>query len=361
MNQTAQRVQAWSSYEPATDQEVDEGSGSRGHGRVDSTSHSFHIAVQFIVLKTFPVSKTEAMNDAIGSLPQDRTEITGSGMSAPTLHSQPNLVLCLGFPAPVCDFSLQGAATQSNTAVPTQASDGIPLESHPTLPLFNSIPPLHPSLQSISLNLQAPTMEAPESAQRLEMQHIPHQKQHLFQTLQLRLAHRQHQKEQLQLQLEWQDQQIQHLQWQLVQYHHQHHTQHPQQLDTSRASSSFQQQQLLSQLVILMDNGIQPSTQPSLVHYPPAPQTFLPPTINCSVDQTERQDQVQTGSKTEARRTSRRLTHEQSRDIISRLEGEDPESFQTIAKALGCSKSTVWRQRQKYLRQTKPIQKEDSQ
>ncbi|KAK3821833.1 MAG: hypothetical protein J3Q66DRAFT_427723 [Benniella sp.] len=329
-------------------------------GYLKESSPRLHSDGKFIVLKTSTVSTTEAMNnDALDSLLRDRTEITGSGVSAPTLHSQPNLVLCLGFPAPACDFPLQGAATQSNTAVPTQASDGIPFESHPTLSLFNFLTPQHPSPQSIFLNLQVPTTEALEPTQRLELQHVYHPNQQLVQILQLRLAQSQHQREQLQLQLEWQDQQIQHLQSQLVHSHQQHHTQHPQQVDTSRASSSFQQQRLLSQLVVLMDNGIQPSTQPSLVHHPPTPQTFLPSTINCTVDQTGRQDRVQTGSKTEARRTSRRLTHEQSRAIISRLEGEDPESFQTIAKALGCSKSTVWRQRQKYLRQIKQIQKED--
>ncbi|KAK3821843.1 MAG: hypothetical protein J3Q66DRAFT_157303 [Benniella sp.] len=298
---------------------------------------------------------TEAMNnDAFDSLLRDRTEITGSGVRAPTLHSYPNLVPCLGFPAPMCDFPLQGAATQSNTAVPTQASDGIPLASH-------FLPPLHPSPQPISFNLQVPTTKALESTQRLELQHVYHPNQHLVQLLQSRLAHSQQQREQLQLQLEWHSQQIQHLQWQLVHSHQQYHIHYPQQVDTSRASPSFQQQQLVSQLVVLMDNSIQPSMQSSPVHYPSTPQIFVPSTINCNINQAERQDRDQTSNKTVASRPSRRLTHEQSRDIISRLEGEDPESFQTIAKAMGCSKSTVWRQRQKYLRQTKQIQKEDSQ
>jgi DNA invertase Pin-like site-specific DNA recombinase len=86
-----------------------------------------------------------------------------------------------------------------------------------------------------------------------------------------------------------------------------------------------------------------------------------PATGDCNTQENERQDRVVTSSKTEGKRPQKRLTNEQSRDIITRCEGEDPESFQAIAKAMGCSKSTVWRHKQKHLRQTKPMQKEDSQ
>jgi len=79
-----------------------------------------------------------------------------------------------------------------------------------------------------------------------------------------------------------------------------------------------------------------------------------------STGDAEHQDRVEVSSRAEGKRHQKRLTDEQSRDIISRLEGEDPESYQTIANDIGCSKSTVWRQRQKFLRQTKLIQKEDS-
>ncbi|KAK3821845.1 MAG: hypothetical protein J3Q66DRAFT_438586 [Benniella sp.] len=96
-------------------------------------------------------------------------------------------------------------------------------------------------------------------------------------------------------------------------------------------------------------------------HVPLVTQNSSPATTDCDTQEKERQDRGVACNKTEGRRPLKRLTYEQSRDIITRREGEDPESFQTIAKAMGCSKSTVWRHKQKHLRQTKPMQKEDSQ
>jgi len=77
--------------------------------------------------------------------------------------------------------------------------------------------------------------------------------------------------------------------------------------------------------------------------------------------ETEHPDQVETRSKPERKRLQKRLTDEESQDIISRREGDAPESFQKIANAIGCSKSTAWRKRKKHLLQTELSQREDSQ
>jgi hypothetical protein len=156
------------------------------------------------------------------------------------------------------------------------------------------------------------------------------------------------------LQLERKDRQIQHLQRQLV--HHQHqqqYTQHPQQLVDPQAAPFFQQQQLLFQQLFLMDNDPPSLTPPSHVHYPPVSQDPVSETVNCNTQEPGRQVRVETSGKPEAKRSQKRLTNEQSRDIILRREGEDPVSYRMIANAIGCSKSTAWRQRRKYLRQTK--------
>ncbi|KAK3821837.1 MAG: hypothetical protein J3Q66DRAFT_367506 [Benniella sp.] len=96
------------------------------------------------------------------------------------------------------------------------------------------------------------------------------------------------------------------------------------------------------------------------LHVPLASQGLVPATTDCNRMEKERQDRVVACSKTEGRRPQKRLTCEQSRDIVSRREGEAPESFQTIAKAMGCSKSTAWRHNRKHRAQTKPRRKEDS-
>lgn len=137
-----------------------------------------------------------------------------------------------------------------------------PPEYNPTLPPFDSLPPLHPSPQFLSLQQELPTMEALQPTQQLGLQHAYHQnhRYHLVQVLQLQLAHSQQQREQLKLKLVRQEEQIQRLQRQLMHHQQQHtqHIQHPQQL----VSPPFRQQ-LVSQQPILMDSGLQPSMQPS--------------------------------------------------------------------------------------------------
>ncbi|KAF9362806.1 hypothetical protein BGX34_005463, partial [Mortierella sp. NVP85] len=166
----------------------------------------------------------------------------------------------------------------------------------------------------------------------------------------------------LQLQLERKDRQIQRLQRQLVQHQHQQqYTRHPQQLVDPQAAPFFQQQQLLFQQLVLTDNDPPSLTQPSHVHYPSTSQDPVSVTVNCNTQEPECQVRVETSGKPEAKRPQKRLTDEQSRDIISRREGEDPASYRMIANDIGCSKSTAWRQRQKYLRQTKLLQLKDSQ
>ncbi|KAK3821736.1 MAG: hypothetical protein J3Q66DRAFT_438524 [Benniella sp.] len=96
-------------------------------------------------------------------------------------------------------------------------------------------------------------------------------------------------------------------------------------------------------------------------HVPSASERLTPVVIDCNKMETGRPDQVETSSKPERKRLQRRLTDEESQDIISRREGNAPESFQRIANAIGCSKSTAWRKRKKYLLQTELSQKEDSQ
>ncbi|KAK3821864.1 MAG: hypothetical protein J3Q66DRAFT_427854 [Benniella sp.] len=283
---------------------------------------------QFIDLKTSAVFTTEAMNNnAFGCVLRDGTKTTVSGMSASTCHPY-------DLSASVCELLPQGAANSDYTVVRQALDEGHPLESHPTSPYLNSPPP-----QSLSMHLQVPTIGAMQPTQQLGLQHLV-------------LT--------LQLQLERKDRQIQHLQRQLV-YHQyqQQYTQHPQQLVDPQAAPLFLQQQLLFQQLVLMDNDPPSVTQPSQIHYPPTPHVSA--TVNCSTQEPERQVRVETSRKPETKRSQKRLTDEQSRDIISRREGEDPASYQMIANAIGCSKSTVWRQRQKYLRQTKLLKEEDSQ
>ncbi|KAK3821758.1 MAG: hypothetical protein J3Q66DRAFT_367431 [Benniella sp.] len=91
-------------------------------------------------------------------------------------------------------------------------------------------------------------------------------------------------------------------------------------------------------------------------HTPLASQSSVPATIDCNGVETERPDRVENRSKS---KYQRRLTDEQSRDIISLRERQVPLSYQTIADDIGCSKSTAWRRTKKYERQTKLIQKYD--
>jgi hypothetical protein len=79
---------------------------------------------------------------------------------------------------------------------------------------------------------------------------------------------------------------------------------------------------------------------------------MVPATIDWNKMETELQDRVET-SKVEGKRPQKRFTDEQWRKVMSLLTGEDPPSYQTIAKMLGCSKSTVCRNLQKYLGQAK--------
>ncbi|KAK3821835.1 MAG: hypothetical protein J3Q66DRAFT_386551 [Benniella sp.] len=306
-------------------------------------------------------------NDAFGPLLRERNRIVASGVDVSTPRSHLDLISCLGSSVPVYDLPLQGTEIPSNAAVLAQAFNARhTLEHQPTLPHINSPLPLHPPPNFLSLHSQVLTLEAPQPMQLQGLQPVYHQNHwvHLVQTLQMQLAQSQQQKEQLQSQLEWQDrqiQQIQHLQWQLMHHHQQQPTDHPQQQpNDAQASPPSQPQQLLSQQFSMVENDPQLLMLPSLVHYSVTQQEFVPAAVNCITNEAEHQDRVEVSSRTEGKRHPKRLTDEQSRDIISRLEGEDPESYQTIANDIGCSKSTVWRQRQKHLRQTKLVQKEDS-
>jgi DNA invertase Pin-like site-specific DNA recombinase len=80
-------------------------------------------------------------------------------------------------------------------------------------------------------------------------------------------------------------------------------------------------------------------------------------TIDGNKIETERPDRVVTRNGYDGKKYQKRLTDEQLRDIISRRGGDVPESYQTIAKDIGCSKSTAWRQAKKYERQTKLCRK----
>ncbi|KAK3821723.1 MAG: hypothetical protein J3Q66DRAFT_398736 [Benniella sp.] len=95
-------------------------------------------------------------------------------------------------------------------------------------------------------------------------------------------------------------------------------------------------------------------------HVPSASLRLAPVVMDCDVMEKDRPDRVETSSKPGRKRLQRRLTDEESQDIISRREGNAPESFQTIANAIGCSKSTAWRKRKKHLLQTKLSEREDS-
>jgi len=99
--------------------------------------------------------------------------------------------------------------------------------------------------------------------------------------------------------------------------------------------------------------------QPWLVNGPPTPHDVVLVTTACHNQEADRQDRADASHRTEAKRPQWRLTHEQSRDIVSRREGDEPASFQTIANAMGVSKSTVWRHSRKHMDQSKPKQKED--
>ncbi|KAK3821832.1 MAG: hypothetical protein J3Q66DRAFT_157128 [Benniella sp.] len=332
------------------------------------------------------MSTTEPMiNDTFGSLLRDR----GSGVNASTFHPYPSPVFCLGLSA-ACNPPLQGTVTPTNTVFLAQPLERQTLESpHPTLPHANSTLPQHSSPQFLSSN-QVSTAPSQLLVLQLGLQHAYHQKQQQRQHTQLQLQHafilNQPKRERLQLQLARQDEEIQELQRQLATL----------------------QQQLLSQQSVLMNSGPQTAMQPwasefpcsvasqipsyqsthdggqdtnvpsasdlassSLhgnlpltiqselnlgqswqPHTPPEPLVMVPATIDWNKMETERQDRVET-SKVEGKRPQKRFTDEQWRKVMSLLTGEDPPSYQTIAKKLGCSKSTVWRNLQKYLGQAK--------
>ncbi|KAK3821731.1 MAG: hypothetical protein J3Q66DRAFT_398748 [Benniella sp.] len=231
------------------------------------------------------------------------------------------------------------------------------------------LPFIHPSHQS---SLPAPTQQ--QLAQ-----------------LQFQLVQSQQREEQLQLQLEVMRQDLWQQRFQQQQLHHQQQ-QCPQQFFAS-------QNGLPSQGPLPMNNGSLTSTQPwgseqssypmvsqiplhpsksvpstsdlvpsSLhaqlpltidpdlnlrqscqLHVPSASLILTPVVIDCDVMEIERPDRVENRSKLERKRPQRRLTDEESQDIISRREGDAPESFQTIANAIGCSKSTAWRKSKKHL------------
>ncbi|KAK3821597.1 MAG: hypothetical protein J3Q66DRAFT_438416 [Benniella sp.] len=223
------------------------------------------------------------------------------------------------------------------------------------LPPVGSPPPLHPSPQPLSLNMQVPTIEQQPEAHQLRLQHA-----YLFKPVQEQI-------QQLQLQ-------VQNLQWHITYLQQQH----AQLLVIPQVEPPLQQQRLFQQQVP-MDDSLQSMIQPWAsmshplaiqsgnnqehswqVHCLPTIQKTAPSTLECNRNEAEPQDQVEIGSKTEAKRPRWRLTDEQSRDIISHRQGEKPASYGKIAKAIGCSRSTAWRHKHKHQRQKKTMQKEDA-
>ncbi|KAK3821591.1 MAG: hypothetical protein J3Q66DRAFT_367281 [Benniella sp.] len=304
----------------------------------------------------------EAMdNDALAPLLRDGAKITGSSVSASTvqtrIYSYSDLISLLDSPVPMCDTSLQSTATPINAVVPAQAFHGRhTLEPgasvHDGSHFLHAVLPPVDSLQ-LQLNPRVLTLEPHPCIQQPILQNVCPD------------GLEQQQIQQLQSQLVLKDQHIQNLQWNLSYFQQQLHTQ---QLVGPQVVPLLKQQ-LLSQLPVPIDNGLQSSSWPSVpeylsstiqneknreqswqIHSLPTIQNFVPITIDCNRNEVERQDQVELCSETEARRPRRRLTIKQSRDIISRREGGEPASYQTIAKIIGCSKSTVWRHKQKHLR-----------
>ncbi|KAK3821726.1 MAG: hypothetical protein J3Q66DRAFT_427350, partial [Benniella sp.] len=328
-------------------------------------------------------STVEPMDTTPCSLPQDGTGAPASAVRASVSVSQVDSHTCLGNSRPVPNNPVGSAQTFVDYRPQAACSSGLDdvTRSLVTQQHYQPLSFIHPSFQS-------PT---------------PAQTRQQLARLQFQLAQSQQREEQLQRELIHRDRLLQQfLQQQLYLQHQQQHrpeqyfaslngppSQEPLPMNNGSLTStqpwgseqspypvashvplhpptsvpstfdpaqSSHHAQLPS--TIQSDSNLEQSCQP---HDPSASQRLAPVVIDCDVMETEHPDRVENCSKPERKRPQRRLTDEESQDIISRREGDAPESFQRIANAFGCSKSTVWRKRQKYLRQAKLSQKEDSQ
>ncbi|KAK3821725.1 MAG: hypothetical protein J3Q66DRAFT_427344 [Benniella sp.] len=336
------------------------------------------------------MSTVEQMN---ATLPQDRTGAPVSAVLASV--SQVDSHLCPG-------NSRLGPNNPVGSAGSAQTLDNRPQEACAS----------GPDVTRCFLPMEPDAFVPPQHYQTLPFIHPSHQSpppaptQHLAQ-MQLLLAQFQQREEQLQLvvmhQGLWLRQFLQQQQQPQVFQQQQQQQQHPDQFFASRNTPP-------SQELLPMNNGSLTSTQPwgsespypvasqiplhpstsapsasdlapsslhahlplifqpepnleqnGQPHVPSASLRLAPIVIDCNRIETEHLDRVEARSKTEGKRHQRRFTDEESQDIILRREGDVPESYQTIAKAIGCSKSTAWRKRHKYETQIKLIQKDNSQ
>ncbi|KAK3821593.1 MAG: hypothetical protein J3Q66DRAFT_386399 [Benniella sp.] len=300
-------------------------------------------------------------NDTFDYLLRDGVKITAvrTSILQADIDCYPDPASCC-LSVPVHSPFLQGTAMSIATEIPTQASHvtrsfesaaGVHDGSHFSDSMLSPVNPpshLHASPQYPSLTML--TIEPQPEVQQLIL-HI----------------------QQLRMQLLLKDQQIQGLRCRLA-YLRQYHAR---QLVVPEIGHPLQHQ-LLSQQFVPMDSGLRSSRQSWVSedlsstiqtennreqslqdHRLSTIQNIVPEATGCDRHEAECQDRGEIRSKAEAKRPQWRLTDEQSRNIISRREGEEPASYRTIAKFIGCSKSTAWRHKRKHLCQKSMIQKED--